>query len=199
MNVGLINGLPGHPLFVHGAAVLVPLTALALVICALWPAAARRLSLVLPIMGVVTLVLVVLTTESGEWLEDRVRETSLLEEHAEMGPSLTPWAIALLVLTVVVWLLGHFGLRRDRERSGEGRRGEGRRGEGRRGEGDSPTVGGASTVARVASALPVRVVALVIALVVAVGAVIQVYRIGDSGARAAWQGRFSTSRSGPGR
>ncbi|MFD8386004.1 hypothetical protein ACFV2X_47135 [Streptomyces sp. NPDC059679] len=184
MNVGLINGLPGHPLFVHGAAVLVPLTALALVICAPWPAAARRLSLVLPIMGVVTLVLVVLTTESGEWLEDRVRETSALEEHAEMGPSLTPWAIALFVLTVAVWLLGHFGLRRERERSGEG---------------DSPTGGGASTVARVASALPVRVVALVIALVVAVGAVIQVYRIGDSGARAAWQGRFSTSRSGPGR
>ncbi|MGO4754889.1 hypothetical protein AB4212_40880, partial [Streptomyces sp. 2MCAF27] len=105
------------------------------------------------------------------------------------GPNLTPWAVALLVLTVVVWLLGRFVSRRERDRSGEGRSEEC----------DSPTVGGTSTVARVASSLPVRVGALVIALVVAVGAVIQVYRIGDSGARAAWQGRFSTSRSGPGR
>ncbi|MEV0689160.1 hypothetical protein [Streptomyces sp. NPDC050388] len=38
-----------------------------------------------------------------------------------------------------------------------------------------------------------------LALVVAVGAAVQVYRIGDSGAKAAWQGRFSTSRSGAGR
>lgn len=184
MDVGLINGLPGHPLFVHGAAVLVPLTSLALVVCALWSSAARRLSWVLPVMGLVTLVLVMLTTESGEWLESRVRESALVEEHAEMGPDLTPWAIALFVLTVAVWLLGRAGPRRERGRSGEA---------------GSPAEGGASTVARLASSVLVRVVALVIALAVAVGAAIQVYRIGDSGAKAAWQGRFSTSRSGVGR
>ncbi|WP_306192721.1 DUF2231 domain-containing protein [Streptomyces sp. MK5] len=184
MDVGLINGLPGHPLFVHGAVVLIPLTALALVVCVLWSSAARRLSWVLPVMGLVTLVLVVLTTESGEWLEDRVRESALVEEHAEMGSSLTPWAIALFVLTVAVWLLGRAGPRWERDR---------------RGEAGSPAEGRASAVARLASSLVVRVVALVIALVVAVGAAIQVYRIGDSGAKAAWQGRFSTSRSGAGR
>ncbi|WP_405682284.1 DUF2231 domain-containing protein [Streptomyces sp. NBC_00057] len=100
MNVGLINGLPGRPLFVHGAVVLVPLTALALVVCALRPSAARRLSWVLPVLGLITLALVVLTTESGEWLEERVQESVLLEEHAEMGSGLTPWAIALFVLMV---------------------------------------------------------------------------------------------------
>ncbi|MER6147422.1 DUF2231 domain-containing protein [Streptomyces hirsutus] len=184
MDVGLINGLPGHPLFVHGAAVLVPLTALALVVCALWPSAARRLGWVLPVMALVTLVLVVLTTESGEWLEDRVQESALAEEHAEMGTGLTPWAIALFVLTVAVWLLGRAGLRRERDRGGEA---------------DGPSGGGAPAVARPASSVVVRVAALVVALVVAVGAVIQVYRIGDSGAKAAWQGRFSTSRSGAGR
>lgn len=181
MDVGLINGLPGHPLFVHGAAALVPLTALALVVCALWSSAARRLSWVLPVLGLVTLALVVLTTESGEWLEERMRETALLEEHAEMGPGLTPWAIALFVLTVAVWLIGRAGLGRERDRGGEA---------------GSRVGGGGSAVARVASSVPVRVVALVIAVVVAAGAVVQVYRIGDSGAKAAWQGRFSTSRSG---
>ncbi|MGW5214091.1 DUF2231 domain-containing protein [Streptomyces sp. NPDC004051] len=184
MDVGLINGLPSHPLLVHGAVVLVPLTALALVVCALWFSAARRLSWVLPVMGLVTLALVVLTTESGEWLEERVRESALVEEHAEMGSGLTPWAIALFVLTVAVWLLGRAGLRRERDRGGEA---------------DSPAGGGASAVARTASSVSVRVAALVIALVVAVGAVIQVYRIGDSGAKAAWQGRFSTNQLDTGR
>ncbi|MFB7214779.1 DUF2231 domain-containing protein [Streptomyces sp. NPDC056255] len=184
MDVGLINGLPGHPFFVHGAVVLVPLTALALVVCALSSSAARRLGWVLPVMGLVTFVLVVLTTEAGEWLEDRVRESALVEEHSEMGSGLTPWAIALFVLTVAVWLLGRAGPRRERDL---------------RGEAGSPASGGAAAVSRLASSLSVRVLAMVIVLVVAVGAAIQVYRIGDSGAEAAWQGRFSTSRSGAGR
>lgn len=135
-------------------------------------------------MGPVTLVLVVLTTESGEWLEDRARESALVEEHFEMGSGLTPWAIALFVLTVAVWLLGRAGPHRELDRSGEA---------------GSPAEGGASAVARLASSVLVRVVALVIVLVVAVGAVIQVYRIGDSGAKAAWQGCFSISRSRAGR
>lgn len=181
MNVGLINGLPGHPLFVHSAVVLVPLTALALLICLLWPSAARRLSWVLPVLGLVTLALVWLTTESGEWLEERVRETALVEEHAEMGSDLTPWVIALFVLTIAVWLLGRVGSGWEGERSDAT---------------GSSTAGGASAVARRASSVPVRVAVLVLALVVAVGAAIQVYRIGDSGAKAVWHGRFSTSKSG---
>lgn len=184
MNVGLINGLPGHPVFAHGAVVLVPLTALALVVCALWPSAARRLGWVLPALGLVTLVLVVLTTESGEWLEERVREGALVEEHTEMGSGLTAWAFALFVLTVAVWLLGRAGPRREHRRSGAA---------------DSHNEGGASTAARQASSLPVHIVAVVIALVVAVGAVIGVYRIGESGAKAVWHDRFSAGESAGGR
>ncbi|WP_440554859.1 DUF2231 domain-containing protein [Streptomyces sp. SCPE 10] len=41
------------------------------------------------------------------------------------------------------------------------------------------------------SALPVRVVVGVLSVVVAVGAVVDVYRIGDSGAKAAWHDGFS--------
>ncbi|MGV9251611.1 DUF2231 domain-containing protein [Streptomyces sp. NPDC003697] len=181
MNVGLINGLPGHPLFVHSAVVLVPLTALALLVCLLWPSAARRLGWVLPVLGLVTLVLVVLTTESGEWLEERVRETALVEEHAEMGSDLTPWVIALFVLTIAAWLLGRAGSGWTRER----------------GDATGPsTAGGASAVARRVSSVPVRIAVLVLALVVAVGAAVEVYRIGDSGAKAVWHGRFSTGESG---
>ncbi|MEV6165060.1 DUF2231 domain-containing protein [Streptomyces sp. NPDC052052] len=180
MDVGLINGLPGHPLFVHGAVVLVPLTALVLVVCALWHPAARRVSWVLPLLGLITLALVVLTTESGEWLEERVQGGAVLEQHTEMGSGLTPWAIALFVVTIAVWLLGRVGPRRERGRSDAV---------------DGPTGGGVSAVARSASSVAVRVAVAVIALVVAVGAAVDVYRIGETGAKAVWQGRFSASGS----
>ncbi|MGS2586141.1 DUF2231 domain-containing protein [Streptomyces hebeiensis] len=186
MNIGLINGLPSHPFFVHGAVVLVPLTALALVVCALRPSAARRLGWMLPGAALAALVLVVLSTESGEWLEKRVPESALLEKHAELAPGLTPWAIALFVPAVAVWLLGHAAAREERAR--------GRDAGGPAGKSGRPAGSGASTVLRLASSTPVRVAVLVIALGVALGAVVDVYRIGDSGARAVWQGGFSTSR-----
>lgn len=123
----------------------------------------------------------VLTTESAKWLEEGVQGSTLVEEHAEMGSGLTPWAIALFVLAGAVWLLGRAGPCRERRRSSAA---------------DSPAEGGASAVARLASSLPMHVAALVIALAVAVGAVIGVYRIAGSGAKAVRHGRFSVSASG---
>ena len=35
--MSLVNGLPAHVLLVHFVVVLVPLTALAVVVCAVWP------------------------------------------------------------------------------------------------------------------------------------------------------------------
>lgn len=44
-----------------------------------------------------------------------------------------------------------------------------------------------------------RIAAVVLSLVVSAGAVVDVYRIGDSGAKAAWQGGYSkTASSGDG-
>ncbi|MGW3247260.1 DUF2231 domain-containing protein [Streptomyces sp. NPDC001070] len=183
MSVGLFNGLPSHPLFVHGVVVLIPLTALALVACTLWPAVARRFSWLLPVLGLVALALVVLTTESGEWLEERVKETALVERHTEMGEGLTPWAIALFVLTTAVWWLGRVTAPRNPA------------------AGDAlprPISHRASTAVRLASSVPVRIAAVALALAVTAGAVIEVYRIGDSGAKAVWQGEISTSEPGAG-
>ncbi|WP_234360148.1 hypothetical protein [Streptomyces sp. DSM 15324] len=46
--------------------------------------------------------------------------------------------------------------------------------------------------------MPVPVAAAVLSLVVAAGAVVDVYRIGDSGAKAAWHDGFSKTASGGG-
>lgn len=92
-----IFGLPVHPLIVHATVVIVPLAASSVSLAALWPrfrAWAGWLPLLLSIIGVV---LVPLTTGSGEALEERTAETALVEKHTQMGEALLPWVIVLAV------------------------------------------------------------------------------------------------------
>ncbi|MFJ7146911.1 DUF2231 domain-containing protein [Streptomyces sp. NPDC100445] len=166
--MNLINGLPTHILLVHFVVVLVPLTALALVVCAIRPGVARRMGVVLPLLALVTLVSVPLTTHAGEWLEEHVDSDALVRRHAELGDGLLPWAGGLFVLAVFVW----WAARRTAPS----------------GSGASPDTG--------MSAVPVRITAVVLSLALAGGAVVDVYRIGDSGAKAAWHDGFSHSATG---
>jgi hypothetical protein len=106
MSLTHIDGLPAHVLFVHCVVVLVPLTTLAAVVCAVQPKYARRMGLVPPLLGLVTLGLVPVTTHAGEWLESRVGDDPLIRKHTEMGDGLLPWAIGLFLVTLAVWWLG---------------------------------------------------------------------------------------------
>ncbi|WP_406432504.1 hypothetical protein OHB00_07410 [Streptomyces sp. NBC_00631] len=163
----LINGLPAHVLLVHLVVVLVPLTALALVVAAISPRAARRMGVVLPLLALVSLVSVPLTTQAGEWLERHVTDDALVQRHAELGDGLLPWAAGLFVLAALVW----WATRATAEPRPD------------------------ATGTAVWSGVPVRVAAVVLSLVVAAGAVVDVYRIGDSGAKAAWHDGFSQTAS----
>lgn len=88
--MSLVNGLPAHILLVHFVVVLVPLTALALVVCAIRPTAAQRLGIVLPLLALATLLSVPLTTSAGEWLEQHVGSNALVRRHAELGDGMLP-------------------------------------------------------------------------------------------------------------
>lgn len=167
--MGLINGVPAHVLMVHAVVVLVPLTALALVVCAVWPQVMRRFGVALPVLALVSLIAVPLTTDSGEWLQERVAETSLVERHTGLGDELLPWAVGLLVVAAAVWFVY------------------------RRAEATATPAPGAAQGAAPALGTRLRVVAVVLSVAVAAGAIVQVYRIGDSGAKATWQGRLSST------
>jgi hypothetical protein len=156
MSLDMINGLPAHVLFVHFVIVLVPLTALVLVVSTVWPSVAKRFGLLLPVLALVTLASVPVATQAGEWLERHVESDSLVRKHAELGDGLLPWALGLFVLAVAVWWVA---------RSAEAK----------------PKLTG----------LPVRVAVVALSVVVACGAVVDVYRIGDSGAKAAWHDGYS--------
>lgn len=183
-----INGLPAHVLLVHAVVVLVPLAALLLLASAWWPAARRKLGILTPLVALVALVLVPVTTSAGEWLRDRVPATPLIRRHAELGDSLLPWAIAMFLGALLVWYV-HFGARLPGQLGAGARRLHARQ--------DEPTVSSAGAPSTTLTAAPARVsawtlAAAVLASVLAVGSVVQVVRIGESGSKAVWQGNVSS-------
>jgi hypothetical protein len=150
------------------------------VLVAVWPAARLRLTWAAAAAAVVTLICVPVTTDAGEWLERRVERTALLRVHTELGDTMLPWAVGLAVVALAFLarkLLAERAARRGAAVAASGGPGTARVATG----GEAAGPGG-----RVLS-----LVLAVLAVVVAVGSVVTVYRIGDSGAAAVWTGRFT--------
>ena len=151
-----VNGLPAHVLLVHAIVVLLPLSALLLVLTALSPAIRRRLAGPNAILAVLVVLLVPLTTSAGEWLESRVPSTATLRTHTELGDSAIFYALPIAALAVVIWWL--------------------------------------QRTSRATSTVMTSAVA-VLSLVVGAAGVYGIYRIGDSGAKAAWSSSVSQNHS----
>jgi hypothetical protein len=151
------NGLPAHILLNHFVVVLAPLTAVLAIVCALWPAARRRLIWLVLLLAVGTLVLVPLTTSSGAWLAARVGPSTVLTTHEQLGETLIYIAAALVA---AVTLLTAVHIRQARGRTVK---------------------------------FALHSVVGVLVIVAAVTTLIQTYRIGDSGARAAWGNVMSSA------
>jgi ABC-type branched-subunit amino acid transport system permease subunit len=96
------NGLPAHILFVHFIVVLAPLTALLVILSAVWPAARRRLVWLSVVLAAVVVILTPITTDAGEWLEKRVGRNPDLHTHTHLGDTFIYFAIGLLVVAVLV-------------------------------------------------------------------------------------------------
>ncbi|MEO6606786.1 MAG: DUF2231 domain-containing protein [Aeromicrobium sp.] len=144
------NGLPLHPLVVHATVVIIPLAALTVVLFAAWPrfrSWAGPLPLALSLIGVV---LVPLSTATGETLERHTAASALLERHTQLADGLLPWMISLAVISALGYALH------------------------RRSTNDEH-------IRRL-----VAVAVAVLAVGAAAGTTVQVARVGDAGAKAAW-------------
>lgn len=184
-----IGGLPAHVLLVHAVVVLLPLAAVMLVVGVLWPTARRKFGVLTPLLALVGLVLVPVTTHAGEWLEKQMPRSKVIEHHADLGDQLLPWAAGLFVMAAAVWWVGRTreltwrpGGSQDEQTGSSGAEPSG-----------STASGGTATLTRPAPvqtlpAAPVWLTAIltVLSLVAAVGMSILLYRIGDSGAHAVW-------------
>lgn len=99
-----IDGLPAHVLLVHIPVVLIPLGA-AGAVAMLWP----RLR---PIIGwwvcgilVVAGIATQLAIDSGQSLQEYVRETSLVRDHVRIGENIRPWLLLMFLALVGMMLV----------------------------------------------------------------------------------------------
>lgn len=99
----MIAGLPAHVLLVHFMVALVPLTAVLEMLCAIWPAARRRLVWLVLALAAVTLVLTPLTVEAGEWLFDREDNPGdVLRTHADRAEWMIYFSFAMALVAVAL-------------------------------------------------------------------------------------------------
>ncbi|MGO4341599.1 DUF2231 domain-containing protein [Pedococcus sp. 2YAF34] len=172
-----VLGLPLHPLVVHAVVVIVPLAALLLAASAVSPRFRRWALWATPVVAVLGLVLVPVATSSGEDLEHSIQSTPALEAHTELGDTLLPFMIVLTVLAVALFVLER---RRTIPVS----------------DGPGATRVGAPSDTRTGLDSPVLVRAVaVLALVASLATMVQVVRIGHSGANAVWKGTGQSASS----
>lgn len=158
---GLINGIPVHPLVVHAAVVMVPLTALGLCVMAVSPRFSKRYGWLVTAAAVVGAGASFVAKEAGEALAGLVGAPGF--DHAELGDAMPIFAIGLLLATVVLWLI-------DRSTPADGP--SSRRG--------------------------LRMGVAVLAVLVALGNLVWIYRVGDSGAKSVWSEDVATAEGGGG-
>lgn len=98
-----IGDIPAHPFFVHFIVVLAPLTAILLILSAVWTAARERLVWLTLALSVAVLVLTPLTTEAGEWLEHQQKDQPpALHEHTELGDTMIYFSLGLFVVALAL-------------------------------------------------------------------------------------------------
>lgn len=158
-------GIPAHPLIVHAVVVLVPLAALGAIAVVISPWVRSHIGWLVAATAVLDVLLVPLATGSGESLEERIDETALVETHAEMGEQLLPWVIALALVVCAFMVLARLSSMR------------------------SP---GAPSPAWARPAVSIGLAVLTV--IAASGALVQVARIGHSGAEASWSDVSSADR-----
>jgi hypothetical protein len=162
-----IFGLPVHALVVHATVVVVPAAALSVALAAGWGRFRRWAGFLPLLLSGLAVLLVPISTSSGEALEQRVGHSDVVENHAHLAEGLLlPVLVLALAAMALYWVhlkegaaeAPHGRMARIAERAG----GPGRPG------------------------LAVMAVVSLLAAGGSIATVVQVARIGHSGAEAAW-------------
>jgi hypothetical protein len=118
-----------------------------------------------PIIALGALISVPITTQAGEWLQAPLRHTELVAAHSALGTTLLPWAVAAFLVAAIQWFWFRFVT--------------------------APDARFASRLSGIIARRMIPMAPAVKVLVLAVGSVITVVQIGESGVRAIWTGSFS--------
>lgn len=166
-----IGGLPLHPLVVHFVVVLLVIAPLGAVLAALWPAVRRRFGWLAFAAAAVGTVLVPFATASGENLANRVGTSPQVQTHEELADLMIWWALGLTVALGALMVVHTRAERRTTAKVAVGS-------------------AGAEDVEEQRGKAPAAVMIVLAVLTVgtAVGTAVHVYRVGDAGSRAVWEG-----------
>ena len=99
-----IFGLPAHPLIVHAPVVLLPLAFVGVIVCLVKPSWRPALIVPTAVLGIIGAIGAILASQSGEWLQARVPETNLVENHQQLGEMARNLSI-LFAGSLFVWAL----------------------------------------------------------------------------------------------
>lgn len=105
--LGMLAGLPLHPLLVHGAVVLVPLVAICALVMSYLPSFSRRHGKIILGLAIIAQISVFLAKISGEAFEDILNKS--VEKHAELGEIAPFVTIPMVVLIYLRWRMDRSG------------------------------------------------------------------------------------------
>ncbi len=177
-----INGSPTHVLIVHVVVVLLPLAVLAALVLVAVPATRRAFSLLTLLVGFIACIAIPFAFLSGSALRSRVPDSPLVARHVTLAHQLLPLAAVfglVLAAFVAVDLLRR--TRTDNLNDLE-----------RRLASRAPNLPEYARTHRL-SGLHRSMATLLVVLAVATG--VQVYRVGDAGAKASWSGRLTSAQN----
>ncbi|MFC4851906.1 DUF2231 domain-containing protein [Actinophytocola glycyrrhizae] len=165
-----VGGLPLHPLVVHFVVVLLVIAPLGALLTALWPAVRRRFGWLAFAAAAVGTVLVPVAMSSGENLASRVGTNPLIQTHEDLAGLMFWWSLGLTVALGALMVVHTRAARKTTTKVAAAEEqvdaGEQRN--------KTPAL--------------VMIVLAVLTVGVAVGTGIHVFRVGDAGSRAVWEG-----------
>ena len=169
----IYSGLPAHPLFVHVPVVLIPATVVAAVVFVIKREWLARYGIALAVVSIVAMSSIFLTMQAGAALRAALHlqgpAATLISEHAQAAHILA-YVYVVFTATLIVTFASL------------------------RISGGRPT--GLGIVDRPLSPKPVLTGLCVVLVLLSIGAGYMVFRTGDLGAKAVWQGRLQAAHGG---
>lgn len=170
----IYGGLPAHPLFVHVPVILIPATVLTALVCMIRTDWFDRYGIALAVVSIGAMSSIFLTMQAGGALQAalhlRGRAAHLISEHSQAAHILAFVYVAFTAVVIVTFAA---------ERISGGR----------------PT--GLAFVDRALSPRRVFTALRVVLIVLSLAGAVMVFRVGDLGARAVWQGRIQAAQHQP--
>ena len=169
----IYSGLPAHPLFVHVPVVLIPTTVVAAVVFVFKRDWLARYGIALAVVSIVAMSSIFLTMQAGAALRAALhlqgQAATLISEHAQAAHILAYVYVAFTATLIVTFASLRIS-------------------------GGMPT--GLGIVDRLLSPKPVLTGLCVVLVLLSIGAGYMVFRTGDLGAKAVWQGRIQAAQHG---